>query len=75
MRGQMDERKLTKPALVLDDSFPDKRAPWPGQSKCQRCGRFCKELFPVYCSNPHDGVDYEICRECNGGCGEKDRPR
>lgn len=34
--------------------------------KCQRCGRFCKELFPVYCSNPHDGVDYEVCTECHG---------
>ncbi|AOZ64099.1 hypothetical protein SEA_CACTUSROSE_61 [Mycobacterium phage CactusRose] len=34
--------------------------------RCDVCGKFCKQLYDVWC-NPHwNGIDHEACADCAG---------
>ena len=35
--------------------------------RCDRCGKFCKDLYPVYCNPSQGGIDHEVCDKCRNG--------
>ncbi|AQT25894.1 hypothetical protein SimranZ1_82 [Mycobacterium phage SimranZ1] len=37
--------------------------------RCDVCGKFCKQLYDVWCNPYWNGIDHEACADCAGGGG------